>query len=116
MSRRKAPTSLQGQLRSLFREVRLGCDEPNKAPSVRRRVLLRYRSRLKGINGAEDHLLAKGLEAEIRAMLKDEHDADPADPTPLLLWPDPVRKLVTDINRAHVFVPGRGEFVDLTPT
>ena len=117
MSVRKAPTTLRGKLWSLYREVRIDCDEPNKAPAVRRRLMILFRRKLGAIDGAEDHLLAVGLEADIRDMLKKEHDDDPIDdPLQLMLWPDRMRALVEDINRAHVFVPSRGEFVELTAT
>jgi hypothetical protein len=116
MAMRKAPTSLQGKLWSLYREARITCDEPNKAPSVRRKLLISHRGQIAAIAGAEQHLLAVGLEADIRKMLKTEHDDDPADRSQLLLWPDRMRSIIVDIDRAHVFVPSRGEFVDLVPT
>jgi hypothetical protein len=80
--------------------------------------LLKHRERLRAIVGAEEHLLAQGLEADIRMMLKVEHDDDPGDfgDLQLLLWPAAVRSIVVDIDRAHVFVPTRGEFVDLAAT
>jgi hypothetical protein len=61
-------------------------------------------------------LLALGLDADIRSMLKTGQEDDKADPAQLLLWPERVRKTVADIDRAHVFVPSRGEYADLAAT
>jgi hypothetical protein len=117
MSFRTVPTSLRGKLWSLYREVRLDCTEPDSAPAVRRRLLMRFRDRLATIPGAEENLLASGLEADIRKMLKADPDEDPIDdPCSLLLWPERMRGMVETIDRGHVFVPARGEFVELSPT
>lgn len=76
--------------------------------------MLKFRPKIKAIDGAEEHLLSVGIEAELRMMLKGDRPDD-ADPAQLGLWPDVVRALVGEINRARVFVPARNEFVELIP-
>jgi len=116
---RHAPTSLRGRLWSLYNEARIECDDPNSAPDIRKKVLRTYRGKLDGIAGAADHLLAVGIQEDVRQMLKHDpnhHDGDPAQYSFILLWPGRLQSIVQDIGREHVFVPSRGEFVELIPT
>jgi hypothetical protein len=115
MAAKHPPTTMRAKLWALYNEVRIKCDEPGKAPAIRIKLLMRHREKLAAIDGAIDSLLADGLEADIRRMLKAGDDSDPAQHSFILLWHPRNQKLVTDIDRDHVFVPSRGEFVHLTP-
>lgn len=66
-------------------------------------------------------VMRAGLDLRVGAFIKqlrkaiDDHDSAPASEPMLALWPESVRALVKDIDRAAVFVPSVGEFVDMLP-
>lgn len=117
MAKPKPRTTLLDHLRSLISEARIALAHPNSTPAIKHEMLKRpFLKRIAHVKGLRMHLLANGLESEIRHYLKNEEDPAPgASPSQLALWPKHLRPYVQDINRARVFVPSMGEFVELVP-
>ena len=67
------------------------------------------------------HLLARGLNAEIRAFLSRHYDdkegsvAKDLRAAQLSMWPEAARTYVEQVGRERVWVPSRDEFVELVP-
>jgi len=75
-----------------------------------------FLKRIAHARGLRMHLVASGLSVEIRRYLKnDNDDGNGVTISQLDLWPARLRPIITEIDRARVFVPSRGEFVPLAP-
>jgi hypothetical protein len=114
----KPQTTPVDTLRSLINEARLACEHPNSSPALSHLMMTKpFLKRIMRMRGVWMHLLAYGLNSEIRRFLKgDEADGDGSTVDQLDLWPAHLRAVVADIDRARVFVPSRGEYVSLEPT
>jgi hypothetical protein len=119
MSERKPRSTLLDTLRALINEARIALETPNSCPAIKHKMLSApFQRKLAKKRGLRLHLLAKGLEAEIRTFLKhddDEEEEEETNPRQLEMWKEQYRTIIKDIGRARVFVPSRGEFVDLVP-
>jgi len=120
MSMRKPLKSAVQRIRSLIHEARNECSEPNSQPAITRRIITfkRFLGEIETDRGMLMHLLARGLEQEVRFVLKktnDESDHHGCTDQQIEMWPETLRQLVKDINRARVFVPSLGEFIELEP-
>lgn len=105
------------ELRSLIHEARLEAENPNSQPSVRHTMLgSKFLPRIERKAALRRLAIALGLESEIRRVLKNDLETeDGVTSEQVLQWPLPLQELVTDIDRARVFVPSRHEFVPLVP-
>jgi hypothetical protein len=117
MGDRKPRATQVDALRAIINEARLACDHPNSTSAIAQLMLTKPFLRRLARQRLQMHLLAIGLNHEIRRCLKEGDDAGEDDATvrQLGLWPQRHRTLVEDIDRAQVYVPSRGEFVPLEP-
>lgn len=77
----------------------------------------RFLKKIVHVRGLRMHLFAYGLSQEIRRYLKNRNDDDDGSTIDQLdLWPMNLRSIIGDIDRARVFVPSRGEFIELIPS
>ena len=117
MADRKPPTTQIDALRAIINDARLACDHPNSTPAVTQLMLTKPFLRRLAKAHCQLHLLAIGLNHEIRLCLKQGDDAgeESATARQLEFWPERHRAIVADIDRAAVYVPSRREFVPLQP-
>jgi hypothetical protein len=116
MADRKPRTTLHNTLRAVINEARLECENGNSSTAISQLMLTKRFLRKLVKNGVRMHLLAAGLNFEIRRHLKaDTDDEDGVTLDQLELWPQQHQNIVRDIGRARVYVPSRGEFVSLEP-
>jgi hypothetical protein len=116
MSARKKAGPLIERLRALITEARVACASPNSAPAVSHTMLSKaFLKKIARSRGVRMHLIASGINNEVRRYLKGTDEDDGVDFDQLRLWPENLRDEVKAIDRARVFVPSRGEFVMLDP-
>jgi hypothetical protein len=116
MADRKPRTTLHDALRAVINDARLECENRNSSTAIGQLMLTKPFLRKIVKNGVRMHLLAAGLNLEIRRHLKaDTDDEDGVTLDQLELWPQRHQNIVRDIGRARVYVPSRGEFVSLEP-
>ncbi len=116
MTDRKPRTTLHEALRAVINEARLECENGNSTTAISQLMLTKPFLRKLVKNGVRMHLLAAGLNSEIRRHLKaDTDDEDGVTLDQLELWPQQHQNIVRDIGRARIYVPSRGEFVFLEP-
>jgi hypothetical protein len=114
--RRKPRTTWHEALRALINEARVECENPNSSSAIGQLMLTRPFLRKLVKSDVRMHLLAAGLNLEIRRYLKaDADDEEGVTLDQLELWPRRHQNIVRDIGRARVYVPSRGEFVPLEP-
>jgi hypothetical protein len=117
MSARKKAAPLIEKLRALITEARVACTSPNSAPAVSHTMLSKpFLKRIARLRGVRMHLIASGINNEVRRYLKGTDEDDGVDFDQLKLWPENLRDEVKAIDRSRVFVPSRGEFVELVPS
>jgi hypothetical protein len=109
------------RIRAIIRDARRAIGSPDNAPAVANEILTRKWSDVLADEDVLRHLLARGLNSEIRAFLSrhyDDHDGANASQlraAQLSMWPEAARTYVEQIDRERVWVPSRDEFVELVP-
>lgn len=121
---RKWRAAWQERLRILIGDAQNSCGAPNNAKEIVKEM--RFGKTFKNIERDPDikiNLLCAGLNHEVREFLKDgnvplDEDDDGTsgiETEQLELWPSPLRPLLLAISRSRVYVPSRGEHVELDP-
>lgn len=108
----------RNRLRSMIQEARLASGRPDNAPAVVQATLRLYRDAIREDSNLLDALIADALNPIIRALLKSQRGYEAASESltkQLDMWAEEARSLVEQIGREAVFVPSRGEFVQLVP-
>lgn len=109
------------RVRAIIRDARRSIGSPDNAPAVANAILSQMWAAVTTDQDVLRHLLARGLNAEIRAFLsryydeKDGSDAKQLRAAQLSMWPEAARTYVEQIDRERVWVPSRDEFVELVP-
>jgi len=109
------------RVRAIIRDARRSIGTPDNAPAVANAILSGMWEAVTADQDVLRHLLARGLNAEIRAFLSRHYDnQDGADAAKLRaaqlsMWPEAARTYVEQIDRERVWVPSRDEFVELVP-
>jgi hypothetical protein len=104
----------------MFRDVRTSLGNSRDAKQIVGTMM--FGKRYHEIMSDDDlhrHLLAQGVSHGVRSLLKEGEDDDSGKVTSdqLALWPrGHHRTLVENIGRRRVYVPSRGEFLELEPT
>lgn len=112
--------SVHERLRGLIREARESCVRPDSAPALVHHVMEACWPRIEGDSAMNKLLAARGLNPEIRTVLKsydslqDEGAVSMRD-RQIDLWPNSAHDLLRKIDRAAIFVPSRDDFVELVP-
>ncbi len=108
------------RLREVIRDARRAIGAPDNAPAVANAIISGMWQRI--VEDADVHrlLMARGLNAEIRAFLTrhgqdGNEDARAIRAEQLSMWPTEAQQCVEQINRERVWVPSRNEFVELAP-
>lgn len=110
-------------LNDLIREAQKACGVPRNARLVVAQMLFgKIWKKATANDDIHRHVMREGFDQLTRKFLKQvqEDDADTSDDDitveQLDLWPDEAkRQLVKNIERVRVYVPSRGEYVDLRP-
>ena len=109
------------RVRAIIRDARRSIGSPDNAPAVANAILSQMWTAVTADQDVLRHLLARGLNAEIRAFLsrhydeKDGSDAKQLRAAQLSMWPEAARTYVEQVGRERVWVPSRDEFVELVP-
>lgn len=109
------------RVRAIIRDARRSIGSPDNAPAVANAILSQMWIAVTTDHDVLRHLLARGLNAEIRAFLsrhydeKDGSDAKQLRAAQLSMWPEAARTYVEQVGRERVWVPSRDEFVELVP-
>ena len=117
MSERKPRSSHLEKLRTLINEARIACGQPQSCPAISHVMLTDPFLRRLELDGCQLHILGLGINAAVRAFLKDGDGEERRGVSAgqLDLWPDKHRRIVQTIDRAAVYVPSRKEFLPLEP-
>lgn len=112
---------MSDRMLSMFREVveraRELCPTPDSAPAVQHTLMEHFLDRLT-MQPLHGYVLVNGANPLIRKVFKAIYDGQGAEARQRQLadWPTTeMRNLVAKINNAAIFVPSRGEFVELVP-
>lgn len=106
------------RIRAIIRDARRAIGSPDNAPAVANEILGRLWDDVIADQDVLRHLLARGLNAEIRAFLSryyDDQGGANVRAAQLSMWPEAARSYVEQIDRERVWVPSRDEFVELVP-
>jgi hypothetical protein len=108
------------RLREVIRDARRSIGAPDNAPAVANAIISGMWQRIIEDTDVHRLLMARGLNAEIRAFLTrhcqyGSDDARAVRAEQLSMWPTEARQCVEQINRERVWVPSRDEFVELAP-
>lgn len=112
---------MNSKLHELITRARLRSGKPNSAPAVVSTLLTGdLRDELALNAEAYKAVLTAGLNQVVRAALKNIQGENATETAKLRieqldLWPEDCRALIKLINQEGVYVPSRGDFVELVP-
>lgn len=112
--------TMMDRVRSFIHKARLGSPHPNSSSDVLHMIMgPKFQKLVKDDKDVARYIVARGWEGEIRAYLKGipngETEEEGMSKAQADFWPDTLRQIVIDINRARVYVPSRMEYVPLMP-